>query len=114
MLRLAILLAAIASPAAANPALSYGGTGCEITLTPGQAHVARITCQNRLTSGASYNEGALDAGGLIVGLTINHGPGDIPDTFTITPPDGYVAIPSTLILDENTDGEMLLYPFIGM
>jgi hypothetical protein len=110
----AAALCLMASPAMADATLSWGGTGCTLALVTGAAHVAEVTCVNVQTSGASYTQGEMTINGLGVGLTVLHGPGDIPDKFTISPPEGYIAVPNVLVLDEDTSGVVLIYQFLGM
>jgi hypothetical protein len=109
-----VALACLAAPAFAGPVADFGGTGCQIVLVSGQAHVAEVHCHNVETRGSAYDEGAIDTGGLVVGLTIWHGPGDVPDRFTLTAPDGHVVQPDVLVLDEDTRGAALVYPWVGM
>jgi hypothetical protein len=109
-----VALACFAAPAFADPVADFGGTGCTLHPVAGQAHVAEVHCRNVETSGPAYDEGAMDAGGLVVGLTVWHGPGDIPDRFDLTAPDGHVVIPDVLLLDEHTRGVALVYPWVGM
>lgn len=91
----------------------WGGTGCQLVPVSGQTHVAEVHCRNVETSGASMTEGDMVAGDLAAHVAILHGPGDIPDRFTITPQPGYIADPQTLTLDEWAKGVVLIYPFVG-
>jgi hypothetical protein len=112
MIRFALALCAF--PAHAGDTASFGGTGCQLVPVKGAAHVAEARCRNIETGGYEAEVGAeLTAGGLTVHLHVYQGPGKVPDSFTIIPPDGYFADPGTLILDEFTDGTVLIYPFIG-
>lgn len=98
----------------AQDTLNSAGTGCTIIPVEGQTHTAEVHCTNVETVGSAYEEGALTVGDLTLGLTISHGPGKIPDTFTLFPPEGYVVVPDQMTLDENTRGVALVYPFLGM
>ena len=98
----------------AQDTADFGGTGCKIIPIEGQAHSAEVHCTNAETTGQSYDEGALTVGDLTLGLSISHGLGKVPDTFTLFSPEGYVVIPDQMTLDENTRGLALVYPFFGM
>lgn len=73
----------------------------------------RITCQNVETTGNALSEGVLAVGDMIVGLTISHGPGSVPDEFAFTVPEGFVAIPPSLVLDEFTQGVVVITHWLG-
>lgn len=75
--------------------------------------MAEVLCTNVETTDNVLSEGVLAVGDMIVGLTISHGPGSVPDTFTITAPVGFVAIPPSLVLDEFTQGEVRVFPWLG-
>ena len=113
-MRLVALACLAAAPAFADPVADFGGTGCTLTPVAGQAHVAEVVCRNVETTGPAIDEGAMDAGGVVVLLTVWHGPGDVPDRFDLVAPDGYIVIPEVLILDEFTTGAALVYPWVGM
>jgi len=98
----------------AQDTMNRDGTGCTMIPVEGQAHTAEVHCTNVETVGNAYEEGALTVGDLTLGLSISHGPGKLPDTFTLFPPQGYVVIPDQMTLDEDTGGVALVYPFFGM
>jgi hypothetical protein len=54
-MRLAVILATIAAPDFASDSAMFGGTGCKLTLTPGQPHVAEVHCRNVLEGGSPVN-----------------------------------------------------------
>lgn len=93
---------------------SFGGTGCMMTLTPDAPHVAEIRCSNVETMGNAYDEGAMAVGEMVVEMTILHGPGDIPDRFTLTAPPGFIITPDVLVLNENTSETALIFEWTGM
>jgi hypothetical protein len=98
----------------AGDTANYGGTGCTLVPVEGEAHIAEARCTNIQIGGYQSVVGAdLTAGTLTVHLLLDQGPGKVPDSFTITPPDGYFADPETLILDEFTEGTIRIYPFVG-
>ena len=51
--------------------------------------------------------------GIVVAVTVNHGPGDVPDTFSLAAP-GYSVQPDRFDLDEHTFGTALVFPWVGM
>jgi RNA polymerase subunit RPABC4/transcription elongation factor Spt4 len=110
-MRLAVILATIAAPALASDSAMFGGTGCKLTLTPDQPHVAEVRCRNVLEGGSPLNRATLTADWLTVDLIIHHQPGDIPDRFEVTPPDGYSA--GAVDVQEGGEGVILVYPYLG-
>lgn len=113
MRRAAMMLAIASGPSFAQDAADFGGTGCVIIAVQGEIHVAEVTCINVVTAGNYHDEAQITSGGISVGLTIDHGPGEAPDRFTVTPPDGYVAQPPVMDLDERTSGVVLVYTWQG-
>jgi hypothetical protein len=103
----------VGSAAWSGDTASFGGTGGTLVPVSGEAHVAEVRCRNVNTSGPYTDSGVMDAGDLTAHVTIVHGPGDKPDTFTITPQPGFVADPQVLVLDEWTDGTVRIYQFVG-
>ena len=112
-MRLILAAVLIAAPAQAQDVVDWGGTGCRIVAVTGQPHVAEVTCFNRLTSGNWLTEGVIAAGEVMVAVTVNHGPGDVPDTFSLAAP-GYSVQPEAFDLDEHTFGTALVFPWVGM
>lgn len=110
---LVVLVGLAAMPAHSADAAFWQGTGCALTLTPDAPHVAEVTCQNRITNGQWHDAATLIDGGLIVGLVVDHGPGDVPDLFIVTPPDGFVAVPAQLSLPEHGAGVVLIWQWSG-
>lgn len=114
MTRILALLCLAAMPAHAQDVAEWGGTGCQLVPVVGRTHIAEVRCRNAVTSGQSLTEGVMQSGDLRAHLAVQHGPGDVPDLFTVTPPDGYIADPVVLSLDEKTRGVVLIYPWVGM
>ena len=100
-------------PAAAQDAAMWHGTGCVLVPVEGEAWVAEARCVNVLTYDQPWTEGDMTAGGITVHLSVLHGPDDVPDTFTLTPPEGFVAVPPVLVLDEDTRGVVRVMPWLG-
>lgn len=113
ILALALLIGLAAMPVMAQDSVDWGGTGCAITPVAGQAHVAEVTCWNRLTSGNWITDGVVQAGEVTLSIEAIHGPGDAPDKFTFVAP-GYMVMPPAFDLDENTRAVALVFPWVGM
>lgn len=92
---------------------NFGGTGCRLIPVTGQAHVAEVQCHNVHTMGAAFDDGVMEAGGLTVGLSVAHGPGDEPDAFVITPGSGFYADPAVLVIPEWDGATALIFEFVG-
>jgi hypothetical protein len=113
-MRAIILTACLAMPAAAQDSAFWATTGCQIVPITGEAWVAEIRCVNRLTTMTSPDVAAdLHTGDLTVGLFVEQTFGRTPDSFMVTPPDGYVADPPVLVLDEDTAGVVRVMPWLG-
>ncbi len=111
----ALLLAAIiASPANAETSRSWGESSA--TITPGQGGpVAVIHARNELTFTAESTFAfMLELDGLAVLVRVEQGPNTVPDRYTVEPPEGFVAIPPFIELDEGTSGEILIFALDGM
>lgn len=113
ILALALLIGLAAMPVMAQDSVDWGGTGCAIKPVAGQPHVAEVTCWNRLTVSNWVTDGAIVAGEVAVAVTVHHGPGDVPDTFSLTAP-GFIVAPEQFDLDEHTEGVALVFPWVGM
>ena len=88
--------------------MDWGGSSA--TLNPDATAFARVDCVNRMTSGTSPHLAfTLDMDGLTVGVTVEQGLGNAPDVYAVTVPDGFVAIPPSLTLDEDSAGVILIY-----
>lgn len=103
----------MAGAAFAGDTASWDGTGCTLVPIEGQDHVAEVRCTNVETRGDSFTIGDMGIEGLSVHLTILHGPGGIPDYFTITPGPGFIALPPDMSLNENARGVAKIMPWIG-
>lgn len=112
-MRHAVLTLLLALPAQAQDAAYWGGTGCVLVPVEGQAHIAEARCINLLTGYQPWTEADITAGGLTVHLSVLHGPDRVPDQFVVTPPDGFVAVPPVLVLDEDQTGVVRIIPWLG-
>ena len=114
MLRVLSALAALALPAAAQDSAWWETTGCQLVPVHGEAWVAEVICRNELTSMTSPDvSAALSIDGLTVQLAVAQTLGRTPDSFMVTPPDGFVADPPVLVLDEGTVGVVRVLPWLG-
>jgi hypothetical protein len=100
---------------AEEPAVRHWG-GSSAMLAPAEgAAVARVICVNRLTSGhAMVLEFPLALGGFGVTVLVEHGAGDVPDRFTVVPPDGFIAVPAFVDVGEHDQGEILIFSVAGV
>jgi hypothetical protein len=113
-LGLAVLAGMLAKPVNAQDRAFWDATGCSIAPVTGEAWVAEVWCINELTTMTGADVSAdLRIDGLTVHLSIAQTPGRIPDTFTVTPPDGFVAEPADLVLGEELTGVVRVYPYVG-
>ena len=104
----------LAGAVQADPSHHWGGSSATLRAGPGHPF-AVVDCVNRLTGGHdSLLRFVLDLGGYPVAVTVWQGPGDQPDTYTVTPPPGFIAVPQVLTLDENTDGQVLIFVVDGV
>lgn len=108
MTRLALLLAALAaSPAAATDTWSPGAS--VLRIMPGATCVAEVQIFNVWNDNKGQtNSGVLTLGGLVVKIETFIGDLTAPDTFTAIPPHGYIAVPPSLTLQEETGGTILI------
>jgi hypothetical protein len=89
----------------------YGDGWAEITPADGAGgHVATVTLHNVLTGGHdSEMTFALTVDGIAASVTVDHLPGDIPDTIDVLVGPDFVAIPPHLDVPEGVDGMIRIY-----
>lgn len=102
-MRAALALCLIASPALAGA--SYTVTGREgdlrLTLAPCDAPcVAEVRIDNALVFGAN-GFARLDMGDMWVRVELAQQPERAPDTFEIQPPEGFIAIPPSIVVEDD-------------
>lgn len=104
MIRISFLALMIcASSAHAREFVSWGGF--TVRLVPGDTCEASVLVHNVLTGvPGDITETDLTLGGLTVHAHVDHQSGDIPDRVTVTAPEGYVAAPAFIDVDEDADG----------
>ena len=104
----------IALPAHAGDSAFWSGTGCQLVPVDGKAWVAEVHCRNVLTPWMRQPVAAeMQAGGITVDLSLLQTYQDEPDVFTITPQDGFVAVPPVMSLAEDAEGVALVYQWLG-
>ena len=105
---------AFALPASAQDSVFWDATGCVLVPVDGEAWIAELQCQNFLTNMTPADVSAvLHIDGLAVRLDLAQTFGREPDVFTVTPPEGFVAVPPVLVLDEEARGVVLIRPWLG-
>lgn len=109
-----IVAGVYAAPALSQDRAHWGPSyehGTSVTLDPARGPaVATVTIRNRITGGHPNDTAAsLSQGGLRVFVSVFHAPGDTPDTITVTPPDGYIAVPPVLDVPEGETGVVTIY-----
>lgn len=105
---------ALALPASAQDSAFWSATGCQLVPVTGEAWVAQLECQNFLTNMTPADVSAdLHIDGLTVRLDLAQTYGRTPDSFAVTVPEGFVALPPVLVLDEETRGVIRIAPWLG-
>ena len=86
-------------------------TFAQIRPTDAKGAVAEIFYHNENVNDATHNgDYTIDLDGLEVGIRFHWDARGAEDRITVTPPDGYIAVPDTLTLPEGEDGIILIYP----
>ena len=112
---LATLLLAL--PASAQDTHTWGSSfypstiQLQPTTTPGA--VAQVSFDNKTVHRDERVTFDLTMGDLTVTVEALVGRGLTPDTFTVTPPDGFIAVPESLDVAEDDVGVILVVPFLG-
>jgi hypothetical protein len=114
MIRTALAMLATCTAAHADPSHHWGGSSATLSPGPG-VPLAYVDVINRLTSGHNMVlEFTLDLGGFEVAVTVTHGNGDLPDRYEVVPPEGYIAVPMMIDLDEGSTGRIAIYSADGV
>lgn len=75
--------------------------------------LAYLTIKNRLApSVKQHEEYHFIVNEEVVIIVTDMGEGNAPDTFEILPPDGYVALPTTITLEEGEDVMIRIIPYL--
>ncbi len=114
MTRLALILAMLPLPVVAETWQPWPG-GSSVTLQPSEAigAVSELLFKNSTNDGATRDYHVRDMGGIRVEIVI--GTAD-PDTITVTPPEGFVAVPPEVTIRDGDQAVVLIYPLdsVGM
>jgi hypothetical protein len=106
----AAILALIAAPAFASDIHNWGGSYAQLVPADNGPHVASVICHNELTMDSPMQFGfALTLGPLTVQVEIEHGNGDIPDLYRVIAPEGFIAIPPAIFVNEGQSEEIRLF-----
>jgi len=102
----ALPVAAYCLPARAQDTAAWGRMPqFVVQLVPGRYCDAEIHAQNRVTGGLmSPTFATLRLDNLAVLVRVDHADGDLPDTVTVTPPEGWIAVPPSIVLQEDQAG----------
>ena len=113
MIRILALIA-MTTAAHADPSRNWGGSSATLSAGPGTP-MAYVDFVNRLTVvNEMFMAFTLDLGGFDVEIDVDHGPGDAPDRYTITPPEGFIAVPQIIEVDEGDTGRVAIYRADGV
>lgn len=74
----------------------------------GAGHVASLVFTNRLNGGVFHARHELFEGVRIV-VTIRDQSGDVPDELTVEVPDGFLAIPPAISVEEDSSGTIEIF-----
>jgi len=111
MTRLAIIAILASTAAHAETTRLWPEGGASVTLRPSEAPgaIAEIAFANKLAAGFLKEAFDLSLGGFPVAVRMDHGPGDKPDTMTVTPPEGYIAVPPSVTVPEGETRVITIY-----
>lgn len=116
-MRHALLTLILALPASAQDTHTWGSAFYPSTIvlepTTAPGAVAQVSFDNRTVHRDERVTFNLTMGELTVTVEALVGRGLAPDTFTVTPPDGYLAVPESMDVAEDDVGVILVVPFLG-
>jgi len=95
--------------------LTWGTTGkstAEISKIDDDSY--EVSFVNRLVISPTEFTASVDFDGHSFVIHIKQGPRDVPDTYWVYPPDGWLAINNGLILPEDHSGSIRIMRFAGM
>jgi hypothetical protein len=112
-----IVVGVYASPAVADDRAFWGPSyeyGTSVTLAPADGPaIATVTFRNRLTGNIGQTSAVLTIAGLSVQVHVTHASGDSPDRVMVTPPEGFMAVPPVLDVEEGGEGVVTIYSAEG-
>ena len=115
MIRAAALFLATCAPAHAATFCEYSKGGTSVAILAHDTAAAQVVVINRLAP-RGKQRCALTLDGLAVSVDYAAGPGDDPDVFITTPPDGYFAAPDWVVVPDGQSVTVLIWPIdeVGM
>jgi hypothetical protein len=116
-MRLTALLCFITAPCMAQDVYEWGAGSppSQVRLySNGCAAFACVTFDNTFV-GSAFNpeRGTVSLGGVTVQVIIDQGLSGVPDTMTVIPPEGLIAIPPSVTVEENASGTVMLFSADG-
>lgn len=113
MIRPVLAILAMTLPAYAQPSHIWGTSS--VTLSPADAPaVAQLEYHNGYHIAADVTTMTVTLDGMAVQVTVEAGPDRQPDTFTVTVPEGFVAVPQTGVVEEDTGVVVMIYSVEGV
>ena len=87
-----------------------------VQLVPSDDYAGEVIFNNQMTYRTTTPEGPyiLEIDGLRVIVDLDQQPGDLPDRMIVTPPDGYIARPPEIVVQEGEVGSIIIQRFVGM
>lgn len=113
-MRLAAALALVASPAIGQVVWDDGAASLDIVPSDKPGAVADVVYRNAMVSAQDVEVYTLTLDGLSVSVTMQHGRGEKPDTAVVNVPEGYVAYPESITVDEGATGVVVIYSIEGV
>ena len=107
----------LVAPVLADNVHAWGGPKFQSTITlqpttaPGA--VAEVVFVNKTVHADQAVTFVLDLNGLAVTVDALVGRGLTPDRMTVTPPDGFYAVPPEIDVPEDKSGVVLIFPWVG-
>jgi hypothetical protein len=84
-------------------------TYVQITASNAPGAVAEVTFHNEIAQTMMLEFFDLTHDGITVAIRIDARQGDVPDTMTVTPPLGFIAVPESITVDEGGAGVIHIY-----
>lgn len=101
----------VSAPAAADERVcTFGNPGTTISIHEHEQAAAEVRIWNALAFRRRGSPCVVTLGDMSVEVVYNAGPGREPDVFITTPSPGYFAAPDWLLLDDETEASVLIWP----
>lgn len=111
--RLAFALCLAASPALADTC-DFGANGTRATIAPHEQAWAQVIIDNRLAPRLREGPCVLTHEGRDVVVMYAAQPGRDPDAFGVEPPEGFVAVPAWVVVEDGAATVVLIWEWAGM